>query len=58
MKDMNIRQKQRFDHKRNEFVEDLRILTRSSYWEYFDTETKALILTQLGVHHGFYKANG
>ncbi len=46
------------DRKRNVFLEDLRMLTRSSYWDYFDNETKGIILTQLGIHHGYYKANG
>ena len=46
------------DRKRNVFLEDLRMLTRSSYWDYFDNETKGIILTQLGVHHGYYKTNG
>ncbi len=58
MKGMNINRKRHFNHKKNEFMEDLRVLTRSSYWDYFDNVTKALILTQLGTHHGFYKANG
>jgi len=45
------------DRKRSAFLEDLRMLTRSSYWDYFDHETKGIILTQLGTHHGFYNAN-
>lgn len=57
MKERSINPKQQLDRKRIDFHEDLRILIRSSYWNYIDCETKGIILTELGVHRGIYNAN-
>ncbi len=54
---MSTNHKRYFERKEQTFLEELRMLTRSSYWDYFDNETKGIILTQLGIHHGFYKTN-